>query len=123
MQRWTRDDATRQARQADPAHFTGAVTQLPVEETGQAHPVRVYVVGFQDGARTHWHSHAGGQILHVVEGAGRTQVRGEAETELHPGDVVRVAPGVEHWHGAAAGASMTHVAVSLGSTEWGGPPD
>jgi len=122
MKRWSRQEAAGQGREADRAHFTGAVTQLVVNETDEAHPVRVYLVGFKDGARTHWHAHAGGQILHVVEGAGRTQVRGQPETALRAGDLVTVPGGVEHWHGAAAGESMTHLAVSLGSTEWGEPP-
>jgi quercetin dioxygenase-like cupin family protein len=43
--------------------------------------------------------------------------------ELAPGDLVSVPPGEEHWHGAAEGGSMTHLAVSLGTTDWGDPPD
>ena len=28
-----------------------------------------------------------------------------------PGDVVCIAPGEKHWHGAALGTAMTHVAI------------
>ena len=55
-------------------------------------------------------------------------VRVESEgpmQELHPGDVVKIAPGVIHWHGAAPGSGFTHIAVgtqvSKGPAEWFGP--
>jgi quercetin dioxygenase-like cupin family protein len=31
--------------------------------------------------------------------------------EIRPGDVVLFSPGEKHWHGAAPGSSMTHIAV------------
>ena len=31
--------------------------------------------------------------------------------EIRPGDVVRIEPGEEHWHGATAGRFMAHVAM------------
>ena len=34
-------------------------------------------VHFSPGARTNWHEHPRGQVLHVVDGVGRIQVRGE----------------------------------------------
>ncbi len=76
------------------------------------------VITFENGARTHWHSHDGGQVLHVMEGQGLVQSRGEAVRRLRPGDVVSSAPGEEHWHGAAEGATMRHLAVSIGTTRW-----
>ena len=36
------------------------------------------------------------------------------------GDVVWAAPGEEHWHGACGDSLLTHMAVSHGTTEWGG---
>jgi quercetin dioxygenase-like cupin family protein len=119
----TRDEVARSAQEGDRSHFTGAITQVPVHESTDPQPVRAMVVGFQDGARTHWHRHAGGQVLHVIEGRGRTQSRGGPVVELAAGDMVSVPAGEEHWHGAAAGDSMSHLALSLGTTEWGGPPD
>ena len=87
------------------------------------HGVRALVVSFEDGARTFWHRHAGGQVLHVIEGHGRARSRDGEELELQPGDLVVAEPGEEHWHGAAERTGMTHLAVSIGDTTWGGPPD
>ncbi len=123
MKRWSRAEAATQGRAADRTHFTGDVTQLVVDEVSEPQTVRIYVVGFKDGARTHWHRHLGGQTLHVVEGKGRTQVRGGEVANLEPGDVVTVGPDEEHWHGAQESQDMTHVAISLGTTEWGAAPD
>jgi quercetin dioxygenase-like cupin family protein len=47
----------------------------------------------------------------VTEGIGRVQSRGEKITELHPGDTVWTPPGEWHWHGAAPGQFMTHLAM------------
>ena len=122
MKRLTLDGAAASGQPADPAHFTGAVNQLPVHSTSDPQSVRALVVAFQDGARTHWHTHSGGQVLYVIEGRGRTQVRGEPEVNLVAGDLVSVEGGEEHWHGAAEGEAMTHLAISMGTTDWGGPP-
>src|SRR2546430_239763 len=35
--------------------------------------VRALRVTFSPGARTAWHAHPGGQVLHVVDGVGRVQ--------------------------------------------------
>jgi quercetin dioxygenase-like cupin family protein len=123
VKRLTRDEAARNAQPGDLTHFTGLVTQVPVHTSTDAQSVRALLVGFQDGARTHWHSHAGGQVLHVIDGRGRTQVRGQPAVDLGPGDLVSVPPGEEHWHGAAEGEAMTHLAISMGTTDWGDPPD
>ncbi len=123
MKRLTRDEVARSGQDGDRSHFTGPITQLPVYESPEPQPVRSLVVGFPGGARTHWHSHGGGQLLHVIDGRGRTQSRGGPVVELAPGDLVSVPPGEEHWHGAAEGASMSHLAISLGTTDWGDPPD
>lgn len=97
-------------------NFTGAVAQRLLHE----HPgaVRVLIVGFDPGARTHWHTHEGGQVLHILSGRGQAQSEGAAIVELREGDVVVAAAGEKHWHGAAAGSPMTHLAVSAGDTRW-----
>jgi hypothetical protein len=44
-----------------------------------------------------------------------------------PGDTINTAPGEEHWHGAAPGRFMAHLALMEGDdsgppqTSWGGP--
>jgi len=62
---------------------------------------RCNAVHFSPGARTAWHGHANGQVLHVTEGVGLTQVRGEPVVVIRPGDTIWCPPGQWHWHGAA----------------------
>lgn len=68
-------------------------------------------VTFEPKARTNWHKHTGGQILLVLAGEGRYQERGKEVQVLHKGDVVRIAPDVEHWHGAAPDSWFTHISL------------
>jgi quercetin dioxygenase-like cupin family protein len=82
--------------------------------------LRANAVHFAPCARTAWHSHALGQTLYVTEGVGYVQSRGGEVTEIHPGDVIVTPPGEEHWHGAAPGHFMTHIALWEGDeTTWG----
>ena len=83
-------------------------------------------VRFSPGARTHWHAHPAGQALHVVDGVGRVQDRGELVREIRSGDSVDAKAGVWHWHGAGPDTFMTHIAVQIGDhdgvyTVWGDP--
>lgn len=102
----------------DPAHFTGPSTSHPLHSVPQPEPVRVSVVHFQAGTRNHWHRHGGGQVLHVVDGEGYVQSRGEPARRIGTGDTVSAAPNEEHWHGAGPGGPMSHIAVSIGDIEW-----
>jgi quercetin dioxygenase-like cupin family protein len=108
----------------DPAIFTGEVERrsLPSPDGG-AGGLGFSWVRFVDGARTNWHSHDGGQILHVLEGQGRVTTEGLGTLTLESGDVVRTPPGVRHWHGALPGHTMTHLAVSAGTTRFEEPPN
>jgi quercetin dioxygenase-like cupin family protein len=82
----------------------------------------VGVVHFSPEARTRWHRHPGGQFLYGVSGRGRVRSAGEAGHVLVPGDVVHVAPGEWHFHGASPDAPMVHVAVNGGGdAEWADP--
>jgi quercetin dioxygenase-like cupin family protein len=98
--------------------FTGDADQRPIHTQTDPHPVRVSFVRFQPGAATHWHTHSGGQVLHVVEGEAHVQSWNEDLQTLRPGDTVRAAPGEKHWHGAAGNAPMTHLAVTVGEVGW-----
>lgn len=86
---------------------------------------QVYNVVFEPGARTHWHSHPGGQILIVTQGRGFYQERGKPARVLKKGDVVEIPPNVVHWHGAAPNEELVHIGIStqvhLGPAEWFGP--
>lgn len=76
-------------------------------------PARVSTaaVTFEPGARTAWHSHPLGQTLVVLSGCGRVQLQGKPTEEIRPGDIVWIAPGEKHWHGAAPTTAMTHIAI------------
>jgi len=68
-------------------------------------------VTFEPGARTAWHRHALGQTLIVTAGCGWAQREGGPVEEIRPGDVVWIAPGEKHWHGATRTTAMTHIAI------------
>lgn len=68
-------------------------------------------VTFEPGARTAWHTHPLGQTLIVTGGCGLVQSWGGPARTIRPGDVVWCPPGEKHWHGAAAGTAMTHIAI------------
>ena len=79
-------------------------------------------VAFEPGARNNWHTHPGGQILLVTEGTGYYQQKGLPIQLLRKGDVVKILPDVEHWHGASPDSEFTHIAISIkiqkGIVEW-----
>lgn len=79
-------------------------------------------VTFAPDVRNSWHSHPGGQILLCTSGEGRYQEKGKPVQVLHSGDVVKIAPNVIHWHGAAPDSEFTHIAIgpqqSKGGAVW-----
>ncbi len=92
-------------------YFTGTVRVDPLFDAPS--PARVFgaSVTFEPGARTAWHAHVLGQTLIVTAGCGRVQRWGGPIEEIRPGDVVWIAPGEKHWHGAAPTTAMTHIAI------------
>jgi quercetin dioxygenase-like cupin family protein len=99
--------------------FTGDVWIDTIVAGDDDAPLNVGAVHFSPGARTAWHSHAGGQTLYVTEGRGRVRSRGEAPVELRPGDVHVTPDGHEHWHGAADDHLMSHLSITQGPATWG----
>lgn len=91
--------------------FTGAVRIDSLFEREAPARVAGAVVTFEPGARTAWHSHPLGQTLIVTAGCGRVQKLGGPVEEIRPGDMVWIAPGEKHWHGAAPATAMTHIAI------------
>ena len=76
-------------------------------------------VTFEPGCRNNWHRHLGGyQILLVTGGQGLYQEAGKSAQLLRQGDVVVIADGVTHWHGATADSWFSHVAITAGQAEW-----
>jgi len=97
-------------------YFTGRAWFGPLVEEGN--DINVLGVGFEPGARTHWHSHPGGQVLYCVSGLGLVANEEGERTTLTPGDSVQVPPGEVHWHGAALGSPMLHLSITTAPTAW-----
>jgi quercetin dioxygenase-like cupin family protein len=95
--------------------FTGEVWRDAVLPT--THGTTIGNVFFSPSARTHWHTHEGGQILIIVAGEGYV---GDADGAVHVsvGDTIWTPPGVRHWHGASPGRFMLHTAIAFGGVEW-----
>jgi quercetin dioxygenase-like cupin family protein len=91
--------------------FTGEVfiDRIAVNEAPSR--LRAYSVHFTPGARTAWHQHPFGQVIHVTEGVGLVQRRGGPVETVRTGDTVHFEPDEDHWHGAAPGHFMTHLAL------------
>ncbi|WP_295961252.1 cupin domain-containing protein [Rhodoferax sp.] len=92
-------------------YFTGTVRVDPLFQPHAPARALGATVTFEPGARTAWHFHPLGQTLVVTAGAGWVQRRGGPREDIRPGDVVWIAPGEEHWHGASATTAMTHIAI------------
>jgi quercetin dioxygenase-like cupin family protein len=92
-------------------YFTGVVWLDDLGAATGAGGVRIVRVTFEPGARTAWHTHPHGQTLHILSGLGRIQRAGGEPVEVRPGDTVWFEPGEKHWHGAAPGHGMVHLAV------------
>lgn len=92
-------------------NFTGSVSIEPLISVREPSRLSGANVTFEPGARAAWHIHPLGQTLIVTAGSGYVQQWGEPVREINPGDVVRIPPGVKHWHGAALTTAMTHIAL------------
>ncbi len=105
---------SRPTRRASSEYFTGTVWQDPIIEASEPARVRALRVAFEPGARTAWHTHPLGQTLYVISGIGLMGLRNRAPQTINAGDTVWIPPGEEHWHGASASNSMTHIAIQEG---------
>jgi len=92
-------------------YFTGTVRVDPLFNAPDPARVLGALVTFEPGGRTAWHTHPLGQTLIVTAGCGLVQRWGDPIEEIRPGDVVWIAPGEKHWHGAATTTAMTHIAI------------
>lgn len=92
--------------------FTGKVRIEPLFPADEQVNVSAAYVSFEAGARSAWHTHPAGQRLVVTAGMGLTQEWGKPVQQIHPGDVIVCPAGVKHWHGAAPGSAMTHLAIT-----------
>ena len=105
-------EPTRPTSKNPPEQFAGDVWLDPIalpHENDQR--MIVATVRFAPGARTAWHSHARGQYLRVTQGVARFGARDGTIIEVHPGQTLYTPPGEEHWHAAAPGCFMEHIAM------------
>ncbi|GGL19121.1 (R)-mandelonitrile lyase [Nocardia jinanensis] len=102
--------------------FTGPVWFDTVYRGADPSRARLNAVHFAPGARTNWHTHGLGQVLHVTEGTALVVTRAGAVAVLRPGDTVWCPPGEQHWHGAGPEHFMTHLALWEGDdVDWAAP--
>ena len=106
-------------RESTPGHFTGKVSMAELNVPVSDGP-RVLVVDFEPGARTNWHSHSGGQVLHVLSGEGFVCNEDGQRVEIRAGDVITIPPGETHWHGAGPASPMRHLLVTDAPANWTG---
>jgi quercetin dioxygenase-like cupin family protein len=92
-------------------NFTGTVRIDPLFSPTAPARTSGGMVTFEPGARTAWHTHHFGQTLIITAGCGRVQRWGGPIEEIRPGDVVSIAPGEKHWHGASPTTALTHIAI------------
>ena len=102
------------------AWFTGTVRIDPLMNPFDAARVQGAAVTFELAARTAWHTHPLGQTLIVIAGVGRVQLWRGPVQDIRPGDVVWIAPGEKHWHGAPPTTAVTHIAVQQVRERQGG---
>ena len=91
--------------------FTGDVYVDTITQPTPPSRLQAALVHFTPGARTAWHTHPVGQTIYVLEGIGRCQRRGGPVEAIRPGDRVFFEPSEDHWHGAAPGRFMAHLAM------------
>lgn len=103
---------TRPVNPAPAQNFSGSATVEMLHAAAGPDRTSVGSVSFAPGARTAWHTHPLGQTLVVTAGVGRVQRWGGPVEEMRVGDVVRIPPHVKHWHGAAPGSALTHLAIT-----------
>jgi quercetin dioxygenase-like cupin family protein len=99
--------------------FTEGVWQEELLEAQTSGGMRAHRFFYAPGSHSHWQVHTGEQALYVVAGRGRVKKSGEKAFEVGPGDLVYVAPGERHWHGAVPDQFLVHFAFTAsGSTDW-----
>ncbi len=102
-------------------YFTGDSYLAPIKpvnlEEGEKTILPLSNVTFEPGCRNNWHVHHGAhQILVCVSGEGWYQEWNKPAQRLKAGDVVDIAEGVKHWHGATKDSWFQHIATHVATT-------
>lgn len=109
MEIW--QSGSRPSRKGSTDWFTGQVRVDPLLDAQAPARASCASVTFEPGARTAWHTHPLGQTLIITSGAGYVQTWNGQLLEVRPGDVIWIAAGEKHWHGAKPATGMTHIAM------------
>lgn len=101
--------------------FTGTIWLNLLHKSDNVFNFNVDVATYKPNSKLNWHIHPGGQILLITEGTGYYQEKGKDGKILHKGDVVKSAPGEEHWHASTSDDNFSYVSITpteKGATEW-----
>ncbi len=90
--------------------FTGPVTMQTIVGEDLSKRFSIRQVNFARGIRNKFHSHSIEQVLIVTEGKGIVATEKEEQTVV-PGDVIFIAAGEKHWHGATKDSTFSHIYV------------
>ena len=90
--------------------FTGPVTMQKFVDTDLSKRFMISQVNFDRGVRNKFHTHTIEQVLIITEGKGIVATDKE-EITVVPGDIIFFQAGEKHWHGAAKGATFSHLYV------------
>jgi len=99
-------------RSAPASRKTGSATLTELVKADATFPFNIVSANFAPGKRLDWHKDSGGQILVVTDGSGYYQERGQPKQLVRTGDIIKSAPGIEHWHGAANEIGITYIAIT-----------
>ena len=97
-----------------PSLFTGTVSAQSIIGIELSKNFTINQVNFGRGVRNKFHKHSTEQILIVTKGKGIVATEKE-EITVGVGDVIYIPAGEKHWHGAAKGATFSHIYIT--------PPD
>ena len=102
-------------------HQVGTVWLNELSLADSTFNYNIAMATFAPGARLHWHTHPGGQILLFTDGTGYYQEKGKPRQTVRKGEIIKCQPGVEHWHGATPTSGVTYMATTptqKGRTIW-----
>jgi 4-carboxymuconolactone decarboxylase len=88
--------------------FTRPVTMQYIIGKELSKSFNVTQVNFGRDVRNKFHRHSDEQILIVTKGKGIVATD-EQEITVRPGDIIYIPAGEKHWHGAAQGATFSHL--------------
>ncbi|MBE1285973.1 MAG: cupin domain-containing protein [Rhodobacteraceae bacterium] len=95
----------------NPEWFIGRVWITRLCDTAVSAPLRTQRIVYEPSARSAWHSHPLGQVVHIIGGVGLFGRRGFAPRIARAGETVWIPAGQEHWHGAAPDCLVEHIEV------------